>query len=153
MSDNCTFISEAVQICERIGERNCVRKKLVITILKGKYAVCKVDNVASILDFSKNSEFFSITKTADQVSIVCSPDIIHANEFESEKNWKIMKLEGPLDFSLVGILASISTVLAKRDLSIFVISTYDTNYILVKDEDLETAINALSHEGYKIRKI
>lgn len=136
---------------KKVGSVIMLKQKLAMTILKGKYAVCKANNTASIVDLSRNNEFFSITKTPDEISIVCSQDSIPANEFKCEKNWKIMKVEGPLDFSLVGILASISTVLAKQGISIFVISTYDTDYILIKDKDLEIAINALISEGYHVR--
>ncbi|WP_346771735.1 ACT domain-containing protein [Anoxynatronum buryatiense] len=67
-----------------------------------------------------------------------------------EKDWKMLKVEGPLDFSLIGILSSISTVLAQRKISIFAISTFDTDYILLKSQDFDNAIQALTSEGYEV---
>ncbi len=67
-----------------------------------------------------------------------------------EKDWRVLKVEGTLDFSLIGIISSISTILANEKISIFAISTFDTDYILVKDKDVDNATNALSNEGYEI---
>ncbi|MFY9425372.1 MAG: ACT domain-containing protein [Caldicoprobacterales bacterium] len=72
------------------------------------------------------------------------------SHIKCEKDWRILKIEGPLDFSLIGRLASISTVLAQKGISIFAISTYDTDYILVKNKDISSAIVALTDEGYEI---
>lgn len=69
-----------------------------------------------------------------------------------EKDWCTLKVEGPLDFSLIGILSSISTILAENKISIFAISTYDTDYILIKEGEINKAIDALSDRGYKIIK-
>ena len=101
--------------------------------------------------WAENSDFFSITKTSDELSIVCSQDSI-PSEIKCENDWRILKVEGPLDFSLIGILSSISTVLAQKEISIFAISTYDTDYILVKDNDIDNAMNALAAERYEIIK-
>ncbi|MDI3548599.1 MAG: uncharacterized protein PWR10_2251 [Halanaerobiales bacterium] len=127
-----------------------LEKRLIMKVLKEKFGVCRLDSTALIPDWSKNSEFFSITKTSYELSIVCSQDSI-PNDIKCEKDWRILKVEGPLDFSLTGVLASISTTLAQQGISIFAISTYDTDYILIKDKDIENAVNALSNEGHQIR--
>ncbi len=126
-----------------------IEERLIMKVIKGKYGVCRLDNIALIPDWSRNSEFFSITKTLDELSIVCPQDNI-PNDIICEKDWRILKVEGPLDFSLIGILASISTTLAQKGISIFAISTYDTDYIMVKEKDLASTVNALSYEGHKI---
>ena len=126
-------------------------KILTMKLLKGKFAVCRLNNNELIPKWSENSDFFSITKTSDELSIVCSQDSITSG-IKCEKDWRILKVEGPLDFSLIGILSSISTVLAQKEISIFAISTYDTDYILVKDNDIDNAMNALAAEGYGIIK-
>jgi len=72
------------------------------------------------------------------------------DNIKCEKDWRILRVEGPLDFSLIGILSSISTTLANKGISIFAISTYDTDYILVKDKKVDMAIDALSAEKYEI---
>lgn len=125
------------------------KKNLTMKLLKEKYGVCRLDKTDSIPNWAKDSDFFSITKTLDELSIVCSQQNI-PNDIKCEKDWRILKIEGPLDFSLIGILASISTILAQKEISIFAVSTYDTDYILVKDNDVDNAIEALVNEGYEI---
>ena len=124
-------------------------KILTMKLLKEKYGVCKLDKHELIPKWAQNSDFFSITKTCDELSIVCSEDDI-PNNIKCEKDWRILKIEGPLDFSLIGILASISTILAQNRISIFAISTYDTDYILVKNKDIHNATDALIKERYEV---
>lgn len=120
-------------------------------LLKDRFAVCRLNNNELIPQWAKENNFFSITKTQDELSIVCSQDNI-PDEVKCEKDWSTLKVEGPLDFSLIGILSSISTILAENKISIFAISTYDTDYILIKDSEINKAIDALSDERYKIIK-
>lgn len=126
-----------------------VEKILTMKLLKEKYGVCRLDKTESIPEWSKNSSFFSITKSEDELSIVCFEDTI-PGDVKCEKDWRVLKIEGPLDFSLVGILSSISTILAQNRISIFAISTFDTDYILVKNKDVDTAIEALIKEKYEV---
>lgn len=126
-----------------------LEKILTMRLLKEKYGVCRLDKTDLIPEWTKDSDFFSITKTSDELSIVCFQDSI-PNDVKCERDWRILKIEGPLDFSLIGILASISTVLAQKGISIFAISTYDTDYILVKDKDINNAIEALVNERYEV---
>ncbi|AOT69002.1 ACT domain-containing protein [Geosporobacter ferrireducens] len=127
------------------------KKILTMELLNGKYGVCRLDKTESIPEWAKESKFFSATKTSDEVSIVCDEDNI-PNGIVAEKDWRILKIIGPLDFSLIGILSSVSTVLAQKRISIFAISTYDTDYILVKNIDLDNALFALTNEGYEVIK-
>ncbi|MGY0372375.1 ACT domain-containing protein [Clostridium sp. JNZ J1-5] len=122
-----------------------LEKILTMRLLKEKYGVCRLDKTDLIPEWTKDSDFFSITKTSDELSIVCFQDSI-PNDVKCERDWRILKIEGPLDFSLIGILASISAILAQKGISIFAISTYDTDYILVKDKDINNAIEALVNE-------
>ena len=126
-----------------------VEKILTMKLLKEKYGVCRLNKNELIPEWAQNSDFFSITKTCDELSIVCSQDDI-PNDIKCEKDWRILKIEGPLDFSLIGILASISTILAQKGISIFAISTYDTDYILVKNKDIDNAIQSLIKERYEV---
>lgn len=95
------------------------------------------------------SNFLSITRTEDELSIACDSTIKLPSKL-AENGWKALKVLGPLDFSLTGILANISKILAEASISIFAISTYDTDYILVKSEALSTAITALKTNDYQI---
>lgn len=124
-------------------------KILTMKLLKDKFGVCRLNKNERVPEWAKNSEFYSITKTLDELSIVCSQDII-PSDIRCERDWRVFMVVGPLEFSLIGILASISTILAQRGISIFAISTYDTDYILVKDKDIDHAIDALSNEKYEI---
>lgn len=124
-------------------------KILTLKLLKECYGVCRLDNAEIIPKWVKESTFFSITKTSDELSIVCAEEYI-PSEIKCEKDWRILKIQGPLDFSLIGILSSISTILAQNGISIFAISTYDTDYILVKSKDIDNAIEALTNERYEV---
>ncbi len=122
---------------------------LTMKLLSGKYGVCSLGAFEAIPAWADNGEFYSITKTSDELSIVCSESNI-PNNIKSERDWRILKVEGPLDFSLIGIISSISSVLAKQKISVFVISTYDTDYILIKEKYLRKSIDSLQDEGYNI---
>ena len=126
-------------------------EKLRIRLLQGTYAVCQIKDTENILNCFDEKEFFPITKTEDEISVVMLQDKI-SSDVKVEKDWRILKVEGTLDFSLIGILAKISEILAKNSISIFVISTFNTDYILVKEEKVEKAILVLSEEGYEISK-
>ncbi len=124
-------------------------KGLSMKLLNDVYAVARLDFNASIPEWATKNGFYSITKTADELSIVCLETNIPTTIL-CERDWRILKVLGPLDFSLVGILAGISTVLAHEGISIFAISTYDTDYILVQNKDISSTIKTLSAEGYTI---
>ncbi len=124
-------------------------KILTMKLLNEKFGVCRLNKNELIPEWVKNSNFYSITKTSDELSIVCSQDSIPSN-IKCEKDWRTLKVEGPLDFSLIGIISSISTILALKRISIFAVSTYDTDYILVKNKDIDNVILALSNERYKV---
>ena len=130
---------------------NMTQKKLTIRLLKDSYAVCRLAKDDKPPVWINDSEFYSVTKTADELSVVCLQKGI-PNDIKCEKDWRILKVEGPLDFSLIGILSSISTILAQQRISIFAVSTYDTDYILVKDADIDSAVKALADENYEIIK-
>ena len=95
------------------------------------------------------SEFFTISKTDDELSIVCSSSV-KLDCDTSSTHWRGFKVLGPLDFSLTGIMAELSAVLAQANISIFAISTYDTDYILVKADNTQAARAALQLAGYSI---
>ena len=102
--------------------------KLKLSILDGEYAIHRFPPEGDIP--ALNGSFLSITRTEDELSIVCDADIPLKSE-KSESGWTCIKVLGPLDFGLTGILAKIASVLAEVEISIFAISTYDTDYILV----------------------
>lgn len=111
------------------------------------FSVCKVE------DYSKtvfDSEFCFIGKTDNEKSLVCLTADVPDNVIERNDGWKAFRIEGTLDFSLVGILSKISGILADNGIGIFALSTYDTDYILTKAENFDRAVHALEGAGYKI---
>eukprot|EP01037_Dinobryon_pediforme_P012752 gene12751-12848_t len=100
---------------------------------------------------SKGSAFFSLTQTPKEVSLVCDAALVPP-EMLGEKDWRCLEVDGVLDFSLVGILSELSSILAAEQISIFVISTYDTDYILVREQRLNQAIHALKQAGHAFIK-
>ncbi len=120
---------------------------LKISILEGLFTVHRFSQDHEIPKQIYEGQFYSITKTEDELSIVCSSSVLEVSE-NSETDWSCIKVMGPLDFALTGILADLSTILAKADVSIFAISTFDTDYILVKSKKLPVAEKALLQAGY-----
>lgn len=118
-----------------------------LKIIDRDFAVCKTK---SIKDVNFDDEFFFIGKTDEEISLVCEEQSVPDEYIECEKGWRAFKVQGVLDFSLVGILSKISSALANNRISIFAISTYNTDYILVKKEDFEMAIKVLQGENYTI---
>ena len=94
------------------------------------------------------SNYYYASKTENELSLVCS-EVIEVQSLQSSKGWKCIKVVGPLDFNLTGILAGISDILSKENISIFAISTFDTDYILVRTQDVSSARTTLSQAGYK----
>ena len=124
-------------------------KKLTLRLLDGNYGVCRLTLGGEFPQWALTGNFYSITKTSEELSVVCAQQDI-PEDILCERDWRILKVEGPLDFSLVGILSSVSRVLADNHISIFAISTYDTDYILVKDKDAKEAVHALRGNNYNV---
>ena len=117
--------------------------KKIITPL----TVCKIDNVK---DINFNGKFVFVGKTETEISLVCETEYTPINTIEREDGWLGFGIVGQLDFSLIGIIAKISDILAKQNIGIFVISTYDTDYVLVKSQNYDKALKALETAGYQI---
>ena len=99
--------------------------------------------------WSSESRFLSVIRTPDEHSLVCETLLVPAN-IEQESGWACLKVEGILDFSLTGILAGVAAALAESAVSVFAVSTFNTDYMLVKRDKLETATAALRLAGYAI---
>lgn len=119
-----------------------------LKIINQDFSVCKVKDLSQI-DYS--DKFCFIGKTDEECSLVCSTDLVPENIIESDNGWKAFRIEGVLDFSLIGILSKISSLLAENKIGIFAVSTYNTDYILTKKENFDRAINVLKDNGYEIK--
>ena len=115
--------------------------------LDNDFTVCKVEDL-SMADL--NSEFVFVGKTDEEISLVCDTAVVPENTTERSDGWKAFRIEGKLDFTLIGILSKISTALAKNNIGIFAVSTFNTDYILVKADDFEKAMTVLDEKGYRI---
>ena len=122
--------------------------KLVLSVLFETFTIHKLSPDASIPEEIMKSNFYSVSKTENELSVICS-EVIEVQSLQNSKGCTCIKVKGPLDFNLTGILAGISDILAKENISIFAISTFDTDYILVRSQDLYSAINKLSKADYK----
>ena len=118
-----------------------------LQIIEGKFSVCKVENLRAV---NFNVPWLFVGKTDAEISVVClTADVPHAT-LAREDGWRALRVAEPMDFGLTGVLAGISTVLAQAGISIFAVSTFDTDYILIKAENLGLAQTALEAGGYTI---
>lgn len=126
-----------------------------LSVLSDTFAVCRLNGEETIPHWAYGGEFFSITRTADELSIVCAqanvPADIH-EDVKCEKGWRSLRIEGTLDFALIGVLASLTTILAQAEVSVFAVSTFDTDYLLIKEDKLERAIEALTAQGHHVTR-
>ena len=118
-----------------------------LKILKQDFTVCKITDTTEV-DFDQ--EFVFLSKTDEELSLVCETTCVPTNTLVTEDGWKALKITGILDFTMVGVIAQISHHLAEASISLFVISTYNTDYILLKADAYETAIHILRQHGYTI---
>ncbi len=121
--------------------------KLNLTILPETFSICRLEKNDPIPVWALGGAFFSVTRTAEELSVVC-PEVLVPREVKREDGWNCLKVEGPLDFSVTGILASLTVPLAERKISVFSISTFDTDYLLIRQEDFEKAIDVLVSNGF-----
>jgi len=121
--------------------------KLVLSVLEETFSIHRLAPDASLPEAVSECDFYSLNKTTEELSLVC-PEHLAVKSEKSNPDWKCLKVAGPLDFELTGILAGITDVLAKQKLSVFAISTFDTDYILIKKQGLTAAISALERVGY-----
>lgn len=115
--------------------------------LSYQLTVCKVD---SLRDISLDDDFFFIGKTDEEISLVCRTEHVPQHTAEREDGWRGFRIEGVLDFSLIGILSKLTAVLAEKGIGVFAVSTYNTDYILVKGERFTEALEALGNAGYTV---
>ena len=118
-----------------------------LKILPWEFTVCKLDSAASL---PADKDFCFTAKTDEEISLVCRTGDVPGNTTERDDGWKGFRISGILDFSLIGILSRISAVLAGNNIGIFAVSTYNTDYIFVKEENFEKALSALEKAGYTV---
>jgi hypothetical protein len=124
---------------------------LNLSLLPHRYAISRLSKEALIPDWAGPDDFLSITRTMDELSIVCSEAGVPEG-VECDRGWRCLKVAGPLDLSLTGVLASLANPLAEARINIFAVSTFDTDYLLVKEENLPQATEVLIQSGHLLNK-
>ncbi len=123
-----------------------------LTVLAETVAVCRLAPSEPVPDWAwKAPGFVSVTRTSEEWSVVCTEEMVPEGTV-CEPGWSILKVAGPLDFSLTGILASLAGPLADAGISVFALATYDTDYLLVKSARLEDAVTVLQAAGHRIAR-
>jgi hypothetical protein len=122
-----------------------------LRVLPERLSVCRLPVDAPWPTPSSGTSFYSVTRTESEVSVVCTEDAAPAGEHvQVEPDWRALEVAGPLDFSMVGVMAALTAPLADVDVSVFVVSTYDTDYVLVHAAAIERAIEALRAAGHTV---
>ena len=122
---------------------------LRLTVLDHTFAVCRLPADAVVPDWAWTGEVACVTRTGDELSIVCRADLVPA-EVLRESGWRCLRVRGPLPFTLTGVFARIAQPLADAGISLFAVMTYDTDYVMVKDEVLADAVDALMAAGHTV---
>jgi hypothetical protein len=123
--------------------------QLSLVALTGEFAICRVGSDAPIPGWATAGRFFSITRTPDELSIVCDQARV-PDGLQCERDWRCLRVADSMPFSVVGVLASLCVPLAAAGIGIFAVSTFDTDYLFVKTVDFEKAVDALRAAGHHI---
>ncbi len=121
---------------------------LDLQLLAGTYAVSRLSPSEPMPDWARG-ELLAMIRTPDELSVVSIAGSV-PESVRSERGWRVLEIAGPLDFSLVGILAALTGALARAEIALFALSTFDTDYLLVRERDLSRAVRALESEGHRI---
>lgn len=126
-------------------------RTLELTVDAGRFAVCRLDPGAAVPKWCATAGFTSVTRTADELSIVCEARLVPP-DVRAESGWSCLAVTGPLEFSEVGVLASICVPLAQAGISLFAVSTFNTDHVLVREDELGEAIKVLERVGHHVRR-
>ncbi len=124
---------------------------LNLSLLKERYGICVLPNTAQIPDWALTESLVSITRTKKELTIVCRQDVI-PSQCQSDLNWRCFRVDGSFDLNQIGVISSLSSPLAEAKISIYVISTFNTDYFLVQEEKVEQTISILSGCGHTITR-
>jgi hypothetical protein len=126
-------------------------RRVELTLLLERFAICRLPGNAPLPEWAMKGSFFSITRTGDELSVVCELALVPP-DISSQPGWSILKVHGPFVLSEIGVLSSLASPLAEAGLSLFAISTFDTDYLLVASATLSAAVAALEQSGHTIHR-
>lgn len=124
-------------------------KALRLSLLPERYGICRFAPETAIPEWGMSGPIYSITRTADELSLVCAEAAI-PDGAQHEPGWRVLRLEGPFDFDQIGVLLAVLAPLARAGVSVFALSTFDTDYVLVRETGLGQACAALEHAGHDL---
>lgn len=127
---------------ENSGERS-------LSLFEKEYAICRLDKNTPIPEWATGGEFFSVARTPDELSVVCEQPAVPPG-IDHEGGWRCLKIESPFEFDLTGMISSIAVPLAEEQVGMFVVATQDSDYILVRQTDLDRSISLLEQSGYRV---
>jgi hypothetical protein len=120
-----------------------------LALVEGEFGVARLAADDPAPDWAAQGSFTSLTRTADELSVVCAAAAIPAG-FRAERGWRCLRVVGPLDLSMTGVLSSIVGPLAAAEISVFTLSTYDTDYVLIREQRLAAAVDCLRAAGHEV---
>ena len=126
-------------------------QKLKLTILPPLYAVCELHPDKHIPYWALVGDFVSLTRTPQELSVVCLQENV-PEDIQAERGWRCLAVEGAFDFSVSGVNASLAVPLAEANISVLAIATYSTDYLLIKEHDLDAAIQVLEQAGHQLHR-
>ena len=135
--------------CDGYEDMRKAKTPFTLEVLPGTFAICHLSATDPVPDWATD-EFVSITRTPNELSIVCPQANVPA-ETQSEPGWRCLRVAGQLDFSMVGVIASLNGTLASAGIGVFVVSTFDTDYLLVKETELDAAVESLIEVGNTVQ--
>src|SRR5512136_3488395 len=122
---------------------------LALSILPDAFAICRLDPAEDVPEWAMIGEFVSITHTSDELSIVCAVEHVPP-DVKADREWRALRVEGPLDLAMTGVLAALASPLAEAQINLFAVSTFDTDYLLVKGYNLARACEVLRRAGHTV---
>jgi hypothetical protein len=124
--------------------------KLTLAVFPDLFAICRLDPDGFIPHWALLGDFVSLTRTSTELSIICPQENV-PEDAEAERGWRCIKVDGPFDFSVSGVHASLALPLAEANISVIAIATYETDHVLVRDEELEYTSQTLTRAGHTFR--
>jgi hypothetical protein len=126
-----------------------VNRTLTLSLMEGRYVIAKFPRDAQIPAWANGSGFSSVTRTLDELSVVTTEAGVPA-ELDASRGWRMFKVHGPFAFDEIGVVAALANPLARVGVGIFVISTFDTDYLLAQEEEIPVVVETLEHAGHRI---
>ena len=126
-------------------------RSMTLELMAGSYAVARLDAADPVPAWAGGERFVSVTRTEAELSVVCPQGAVPPG-VRAEPGWRCLRVRGPLGFGMTGVLASLAGPLASSGVSIFVVSTYDTDYLMVQERDLDRGVDALERAGHTVAR-